>query len=697
MHEPFDEQRVELHEDAERRDAVHHPAVFLAELVTHEVALEPGLDVARRLVRAPLVRRAVQAELFPDRGVGARAAARLVVGLLHRACARRQRGVQLEAVRRLRHILLARQDRVDRAVREQVRIAADRAREVRIGFVGETEVADVVRAVHGLLHRAQQHRLQHLRVGPVADLRHQRGVVARMRLVAAAEREPHAAQERAQVLELLGRRPRMHAVQARMLVALQEVGRADVRRQHALLDQLVRVVALARHDLLDLALRVADDIRLGRVEVDRAALLARGEQRLVDAVQVLQVRQQLRPACGLRPFRVRQHRRDFRIGQTRGRMDDGRIELVRLDLAARRDHDVAREHAAVDLRIQRAQAVRQFLRQHRDHAAREIDRRAALERVGVEPAARLHVVRHVGDRDDQPEAVAAADLDRLAVDRIVEVARVLAVDRHERHVAQVDAEAQVGRAHLVRQRGGIVERRLAELVRHAVLAHRDLDLHARIVDVAEHLDDAAERLRMAAREIGQLDDDDLPDLRLLHVLRDQDVVADALVFGRDDQRAVLVEQAADHALVRALGHLDDMPFGAAAAVVADDPRQHAVVVHHLLHLAVRQEQVILAVVADHEAVAVAMALHATGDEVRRMGELVMPALVEADLAVALHRGDAPEEPFALLTLDRQGFGDVVGGQRRVARTQHAENLFTARNGVRIFAQGFVDDCSRCVV
>jgi hypothetical protein len=88
-------------------------------------------------------------------------------------------------------------------------------------------------------------------------------------------------------------------------------------------------------------------------------------------------------------------------------------------------------------------------------------------------------------------------------------------------------------------------------VRHAVLAHGDLDFHAGIVDVAEHFDDAADRLRMAAREVGQLDDDHLPDLGLLGVLRDQDVVADALVFRRDHQHAVLVEQAADHACSRA--------------------------------------------------------------------------------------------------------------------------------------------------
>ncbi|WP_238361244.1 hypothetical protein [Burkholderia thailandensis] len=62
-----------------------------------------------------------------------------------------------------------------------------------------------------------------------------------------------------------------------------------------------------------LPLRVADDVRLGRVEIDRATLLPGGEERLVDAVQVLQVRHQLGAARGLRPLRVREHRGHFGI------------------------------------------------------------------------------------------------------------------------------------------------------------------------------------------------------------------------------------------------------------------------------------------------------------------------------------------------------------------------------------------------
>jgi hypothetical protein len=42
----------------------------------------------------------------------------------------------------------------------------------------------------------------------------------------------------------------------------------------AFFNQLVRIVAGARHDFFDAAVVVADDLRLGRLKVHRAARLA---------------------------------------------------------------------------------------------------------------------------------------------------------------------------------------------------------------------------------------------------------------------------------------------------------------------------------------------------------------------------------------------------------------------------------------
>ena len=73
----------------------------------------------------------------------------------------------------------------------------------------------------------------------------------------------------------------MDAVQRRLLVLREEIGGADVRCEHALLDQLVRVVARRGHDPHDLAVLVELECQLDRVEVDRPASRARAEQHLV--------------------------------------------------------------------------------------------------------------------------------------------------------------------------------------------------------------------------------------------------------------------------------------------------------------------------------------------------------------------------------------------------------------------------------
>ena len=200
------------------------------------------------------------------------------------------------------------------------------------------------------------------------------------------------------------------------------------------------------------------------------------------------------------------------------------------------------------------------------------------------------------------------------------VARVLAVDGDQRHVGQVDAVPAIGRPHMVGQRRRLRHRLGREAMRHLVLAHRDLDLHAGIVDLAEHLGDAADRLRVHRRRLGQLDRHHLAGRRVRGgVLRDQDVLPVALVFGRDEPDAALVQQAADDRRLAPLEDLEHAAFGPALAVVAHDAHAHAVAVQHRAHLLRRQIDVGFAVVAQHEAVAVAMALHRAFDLAHQSG------------------------------------------------------------------------------
>ena len=293
---------------------------------------------------------------------------------------------------------------------------------------------------------------------------------------------------------------------------------------------------------------------------------------------------------------IGQPRPDLRIGEPRARMHDRGIELVRLDRALRRDVHVARHAQAVDVRLERAELVRQLLRQHRDHAAREVHRGAALARLGVERVAVAHVVRDVGDGDDEPEALALA----LAIDGVVEVLRRLAVDRDERQRRQVVAALAIGRPHLGRQALRLPLRRLRELERQVVLAQRDLDLDARIGRAAQHLVDARDRLAMLGRLLDDLDDDDLAGLCASPMPSGghQEVLVDAPVLRDDEPDAALLVQPPDDLAIGAREHFDDRALGAAAAIDADARDRRAVAVQHLVHLARAEEEVVAAVVGN---------------------------------------------------------------------------------------------------
>src|SRR5258706_16373858 len=105
-------------------------------MLLHVEALEPALDVAAGVVGAPLGLRAVPAEPLP-----------------------------VEAI-----VFLVVEQSLDGAVDEQIRVAPDRRGEMYVSLEREAEVADVVRRVHRLLERAEQHRLQQAEVGAAADL-----------------------------------------------------------------------------------------------------------------------------------------------------------------------------------------------------------------------------------------------------------------------------------------------------------------------------------------------------------------------------------------------------------------------------------------------------------------------------------------------------------------------------------------------
>src|SRR6266568_2789823 len=229
-------------------------------------------------------------------------------------------------------------------------------------LVGEPEVADVVGAVLRLLQGAQENSLEELHVRTLARGLEQLRIVFGRGLVTARELQSELLEELAQIRELLRSRPFMDTVERGLPVFGERIGRTDVRREHALFDDAVRVVALDAVDARDAPFRVEDELGFDRLEVDRAALLPRLEQRLEDLVQKLQTRQETFQFQRRLAPRIGERGGNRSVSQSRARAHYRRIEAVAADLASRTDHHVADHAQAIDLGIERAQAIRELLR-----------------------------------------------------------------------------------------------------------------------------------------------------------------------------------------------------------------------------------------------------------------------------------------------------------------------------------------------
>src|SRR5947209_7836174 len=94
---------------------------------------------------------------------------------------------------------------------------------------------------------------------------------------------------------------------------------------------------------------------------------------------------------------------------------------------------------AIDARIETADAVAQSLRQHGDHAVREVNAVSAPTRFSIQRAVGLYVSGDISNVD--AEAPTAPDL--LNMNRVVEIARVLGIDGDDEFSAQIFASLEL--------------------------------------------------------------------------------------------------------------------------------------------------------------------------------------------------------------------------------------------------------------
>ena len=169
----------------------------------------------------------------------------------------------------------------------------------------------------------------------------------------------------------------MNTVEARSFILLQEVSCTGVCYQHHFFDKTMGIIAFARQNLFDLALLIGNNISFNRLKIHRAAQFTALDQVLVEIIEILNVAEHVFHDLGFRTVRVAECGPNIVINQSCGRTNHGRIELVGFYQSVGADDCVTHHGAAVNLWIQRTQAIRKLFRQHRDNASREVDTRCS--------------------------------------------------------------------------------------------------------------------------------------------------------------------------------------------------------------------------------------------------------------------------------------------------------------------------------
>ncbi len=98
--------------------------------------------------------------------------------------------------------------------------------------------------------------------------------IARAHVFRQLRRDAERVERFEQHLELLLLGLAVHAIQRADAPRFELARHRDVREDHALLDEFVRLVALVHVHALDAARGIDVELRLGRVEFERAALVA---------------------------------------------------------------------------------------------------------------------------------------------------------------------------------------------------------------------------------------------------------------------------------------------------------------------------------------------------------------------------------------------------------------------------------------
>ena len=479
--------------------------------------------------------------------------------------------------------------RFQRTMHDEIGVTTDRRGEVGVLAERETEVSDVERVIDRLRHRPHDQRLDERPVFRLAEAFGDAAQVARLHFLRQFGLDTERGERREQGIETLLLRRAVDAIKTTRLALLERTGRRDIGEDHAFFDELVRLVAAVLADGSDPLVAVEFIVGLAALEIERPAPMARLEQRMVEIHQRPQRRQQRSDRLlGIR-LTLEQRRVGLVVGQAPMAAHHRRIEVEVLQQTRLADVHVGGEAQSIDLGFERAQMIRQRGRQHRQHTPREVDRGAALARRDIEWRPGADIVADIGDRNDQPKTL----LRRLRVDRVVEVARVGAVDGDERQGPQVDAALGLARIDTLAVSLGLDQRITREIHGQRMARDRALTSHLERPFGIQAASDLGGGALMTVRITGDPRDHPVPGAGFSrHAGRDQAAEAEPPIDRVNEQRSTdrldRAEEGGDAACQHRLDLTGEPPGG-----VLPDPYPHPVARRQTRHLRGRQEHALL--------------------------------------------------------------------------------------------------------
>ena len=394
----------------------------------------------------------------------------------------------------------------------------------------------------------------------------------------------------------------MHAVDERGLVRAARVGGALVRQQHELLDHALGRAAVTLDNVDAASVLVHDELSLVGLDIHGAAGLAQ-DQAL--AVQLVHRGQLVKHGLIFRlevgqvgvcfRFRGLQQGVDLLVHALDAAADDALDELVAADLAVLVQSHQTGERQAVLTLVQRADAVGQLGRQHRDDLVGVVNARCALERFLIQRGAGADIVADVGNVNAQLVAV----VQLLQADGVVDVLRLGGVNREDGNAAQVQALRGLGGVNRgVVVGAGLLQHLRRELLADAAAIQDGLGALGRIVGGTEFLDNGGAVVAVAVAAVGDEEADLVAQVHALAPLLGQQELHVAAAVRLHGHAAILGQaDRARKAVVRDRD-LDDLSLGGTLhARVVEQLDVDLIVGHCAVQRTARDEDVALAVVA----------------------------------------------------------------------------------------------------